>query len=47
MPLDAFVDEAMRQIAAGGAELPVADAKRLHAAGTSDAATAAFGRMNG
>ena len=47
MPLDAFIHAAMEELSTGGEELPVAEAKRLHAAGTNDAAKVVFGRMNG
>jgi uncharacterized oxidoreductase len=47
MPLDAFVAEAMKELATGGEELPVADAKGLHAAGTGQLAGTVFDRMNG
>jgi hypothetical protein len=47
MPLDQFISEAMQGLAGGADEVPVADAKFLHAsAGTSDAFRTTFSRMN-
>ena len=47
MPLEAFIAEAMKELASGGEELPVADAKYLHSAGTGEMAKTVFERMNG
>jgi uncharacterized oxidoreductase len=47
MPLEAFIDEATRELATDGDELAVAEAKRLRAAGTGEAAQKVFDAMNG
>lgn len=46
MPLDAFIQAAMADLASGGEELPVAGAKFLHGAGVSLNATEMFARIN-
>ena len=47
MPLDAFIAEAMKELAGDEEEVAVADAKALRAAGSNDRAKAVFTRMNG
>lgn len=47
MPLDAFIAETMKELESGGEELAIAEAKRLHAAGTTEGAKTVFQRMNG
>lgn len=46
MPLDAFIDQAMDELAKDQDEVAVADAKGLRAAGSTEAARMIFGRMN-
>jgi uncharacterized oxidoreductase len=48
MPLDAFIAEAMKELASDGEELAVAQAKHLRAAGVNDKdGPALFARLNG
>jgi uncharacterized oxidoreductase len=47
MPLGAFIEEAMKELASGADELPVAGAKLLYNTGTTDMAATVFERMNG
>jgi uncharacterized oxidoreductase len=47
MPLDAFIREAMEELATSGDEAAVAQAKVLQAAASTDAARSVFERMNG
>ena len=47
MALDAFIAEAMKELATDGEELAVAGAKMLRAAATGDMAQTVFKRMNG
>jgi hypothetical protein len=47
MPLDAFIAEAMKELASGGVELAVAGAKWLRSAGVNEqAGPEVFGRLN-
>jgi uncharacterized oxidoreductase len=47
MALEAFIEEAMKELATDGEELAVAEAKRLREAGTGAMARMVFDRMNG
>jgi uncharacterized oxidoreductase len=46
MPLDTFIDCAMKDLASDAEELPVAGARYLHSAGVGEGAQAAFEQMN-
>ena len=46
MALDAFIDAAMKDLASGVEELPVAGARYLHDAGVGKEARSAFEQMN-
>jgi uncharacterized oxidoreductase len=47
MPLDAFIDAAMKDLASDAEELPVAGARFLYNSGVGDKAGVAFAQMNG
>jgi uncharacterized oxidoreductase len=47
MPLDAFIEEAMKALGTDEEELAIGPAQGLRAAGTGEAARAVFDRMNG
>jgi uncharacterized oxidoreductase len=46
MPLDAFIEEAIKALATGADELPIAHARNLAAAACLDSVQRAFGAMN-
>jgi len=46
MPLDAFINAAMVELASDSEELPIAGAKFLHSGGLSEKAAAIFAQLN-